>query len=171
MVGVVSQQLPRPVQTYLGKGKIEEVKALKGELHYRTVIVDDELSPSQQRALEDKLKVKVIDRTALILDVFADRARTREGRLQFELAQHEYLLPRLAGQWKHLKGSAEESAPGARASPAGNRPSLVRAKIHRLKQEIEDVRPTATSTVKIGAGAAFQSSPSSATPTPARAHC
>ena len=141
VVGIVSQQLPRPVQTYLGKGKIEEVKALKGDLHYRTVIVDDELSPSQQRALEDKLKIKVIDRTALILDVFADRARTREGRLQVELAQHEYLLPRLAGQWKHLErlgGGIGTRGPGESQLETDRR--LVRAKIHRLKQEIEDVR-------------------------------
>ena len=141
MVGVVSQQLPRPVQTYIGKGKLEEVKALKGDLHYRTVIVDDELSPSQQRALEDKLKVKVIDRTALILDVFAARARTREGRLQVELAQHEYLLPRLAGQWKHLErlgGGIGTRGPGESQLETDRR--LVRSKIHRLKQEIEDVR-------------------------------
>ena len=102
-MGIVSQQLPRPSHTYLGKGKLEEIKTLKGELDYRTVIVDDELTPSQQRVLEDRLKTKVIDRTALILDVFASRARTREGRLQVELAQHEYLLPRLAGQWQHLE--------------------------------------------------------------------
>ena len=141
VVGIVSQQLPRPVQTYLGKGKLEEVKSLKGELHYRTVIVDDELSPSQQRSLEDKLKIKVIDRTALILDVFADRARTREGRLQVELAQHEYLLPRLAGQWKHLErlgGGIGTRGPGESQLETDRR--LVRSKIHRLKQEIEDVR-------------------------------
>ena len=141
MVGVVSQQLPRPVQTYIGKGKLEEAKTLKTELHYRTVIVDDELSPSQQRTLEDKLKVKVIDRTALILDVFAARARTREGRLQVELAQHEYLLPRLAGQWKHLErlgGGIGTRGPGESQLETDRR--LVRAKIHRLKQEIEDVR-------------------------------
>ena len=129
------------MQTYIGKGKLEEVKALKGDLHYRTVIVDDELSPSQQRALEDKLKVKVIDRTALILDVFAARARTREGRLQVELAQHEYLLPRLAGQWKHLErlgGGIGTRGPGESQLETDRR--LVRSKIHRLKQEIEDVR-------------------------------
>ena len=140
-MGVVSQQLPRPVQTYLGKGKLEEVKALKGDLNYRTVIVDDEISPSQQRALENKLQVKVIDRTALILDVFADRARTREGRLQVELAQHEYLLPRLAGQWKHLErlgGGIGTRGPGESQLETDRR--LVRSKIHRLKQEIEDVR-------------------------------
>ncbi|MFQ5934174.1 MAG: GTPase HflX, partial [Dehalococcoidia bacterium] len=103
MVGTLTQQLPRPSPTYLGKGKLDELKGLKSPLHYDVVIADDELSPSQQRALEDRLTVKVIDRTALILDVFAQRAQTREGRLQVELAQHEYLLPRLAGQWSHLE--------------------------------------------------------------------
>ena len=141
VVEVVSQQLPRPSHTYIGKGKIEEVKRLKGEAECQTVIVDDELSPSQQRALEEKLKCKVIDRTALILDVFASRARTREGRLQVELAQHEYLLPRLAGQWKHLErlgGGIGTRGPGESQLETDRR--LVRSKIHRLKQEIEDVR-------------------------------
>ena len=140
-MGIVSQQLPRPSHTYLGKGKLEEVKTLKGELHYQTVIVDDELTPSQQRVLEDRLKIKVIDRTALILDVFASRARTREGRLQVELAQHEYLLPRLAGQWKHLErlgGGIGTRGPGESQLETDRR--LVRNKIHRLKQEIEDIR-------------------------------
>src|SRR4030042_1488200 len=71
--------------------------------NYNVVIFDDELSPLQQRNLEDALGVKVLDRVALILDIFAKRARTREGQLQVELAQHQYLSPRLAGQWSHLE--------------------------------------------------------------------
>jgi GTP-binding protein HflX len=103
IVGSVSQKLDHPHPgTYLGKGKLEEVKALKESLEYDLVIFNDELSPSQQRNLEKILDIKVLDRTALILDVFARRARTHEGRLQVELAQLEYRLPRLTGMWTHL---------------------------------------------------------------------
>src|SRR5215213_7351908 len=95
VVGRVLQRLDRPnPASYIGKGKLEEIVALRQEVPYDLVVFDDELSPSQQRNLEDALGTKVIDRTALILDIFADRARTREGRLQVDLAQHEYLLPR-----------------------------------------------------------------------------
>ncbi|CAN5757070.1 GTPase HflX [soil metagenome] len=103
MVGSVSQKLSHPLAgTYVGKGKLEEIGNLRAELEYDLVIVNDELSPSQQRNLEKKLDIKVIDRTALILDVFAKRAKTHEGRLQVELAQLEYRLPRLTGMWTHL---------------------------------------------------------------------
>lgn len=103
MAGAVSQKLDHPVaSTYLGKGKIEEIKALQETLEYDFIIANDELSPSQQRNLEKLLDVKVLDRTALILDVFARRARTAEGRLQVELAQLEYRLPRLTRLWTHL---------------------------------------------------------------------
>ena len=103
IVGSISQKLDHPHPgTYLGKGKLEEIKALKESLEYDVVIFNDELSPSQQRNLEKILEVKVLDRTALILDVFARRARTHEGRLQVELAQLEYRLPRLTGLWTHL---------------------------------------------------------------------
>ena len=105
------------------------------------MIFDDELTPGQQRNLEDALKVKIIDRTALILDVFARRARTREGRLQVELAQHEYLLPRLAGQWTHLErlgGGIGTRGPGETQLETDRR--LIRNKIQRLKKELDDVR-------------------------------
>ena len=84
----------KPSHYYLGKGKLEELKNLQGK--YDTVIFDDELTPAQQRSIERYLgeETKVIDRTALILDLFASRANTREGKLQVELAQHQYLLPR-----------------------------------------------------------------------------
>ena len=99
-----SQRLDSPhTATYIGKGKLEEIVAEREAADYSVVVFDDELSPSQQRNLEDALKVKVLDRTALIIDIFARRAQTREARLQVELAQTEYLLPRLAGQWSHLE--------------------------------------------------------------------
>jgi len=105
------------------------------------VIFDDELSPLQQRNLEDAIEVKVIDRAALILDIFSRRARTREGQLQVELAQHQYLLPRLAGQWSHLErlgGGIGTRAPGESQLETDRR--LISRKIHRLKEQIEEVR-------------------------------
>src|SRR5687767_10847324 len=99
VVGRASQRLDHPhPATYIGRGKVEEILAAARDADANVVIFDDELSPSQQRNLEKALGAKVIDRTALILDIFATRARTREGRLQVELAQLQYLLPRLAGQ-------------------------------------------------------------------------
>ncbi len=141
MVGTLTQQLARPSPIYLGRGKLDELKDLRSAVPYDVVIADDELSPSQQRALEERLKVKIIDRTALILDVFARRARTREGRLQVELAQHEYLLPRLAGQWSHLErlgGGIGTRGPGESQLETDRR--LIRGKIHRLKDQIEQIR-------------------------------
>ena len=94
VVGALVQRLTKPTPTYyLGKGKIEELAKLRVETGYNVLLFDDELSPTQQRNLERALEVKIIDRTALILDIFAKRAQTHEGRLQVELAQHEYLLP------------------------------------------------------------------------------
>ncbi|MGD9892985.1 MAG: GTPase HflX, partial [Dehalococcoidia bacterium] len=126
---------------YIGKGKLEEIVALRQELPYDVVIFDDELSPSQQRNLEDALATKVIDRTALILDIFAGRAHTREGQLQVELAQHEYLLPRLAGQWSHLErlgGGIGTRGPGESQLETDRR--LIRRRIARLRDQIEEVR-------------------------------
>ena len=103
VAGSITQRLPRPVSgTYVGKGKLEEVKERRDELEADVVLIDGDLTPAQQRNLEKALDVKVIDRTALILDVFARRAATHEGRLQVELAQLEYRLPRLTGLWTHL---------------------------------------------------------------------
>ena len=126
---------------YLGKGKLDELLSLKNSVNYNVVIFDDELSPLQQRNLEKILQVKVIDRAALILDIFAKRARTREGQLQVELAQHQYLLPRLAGQWSHLErlgGGIGTRGPGELQLETDRR--LIRQKIHRLKAQIEQVR-------------------------------
>ena len=142
VVATVTQRMDRPTQTYLGKGKLEELKGLLYAKRASTVICDDELTPTQQRNLEKELGgVKVIDRTALILDVFAQRARTKDGRLQVELAQHEYLLPRLAGQWTHLErlgGGIGTRGPGETQIETDRR--LVRQRIQKLKRDLEDVR-------------------------------
>jgi len=142
VVGKLIQRLDKPVKThYLGSGKLEELISLKTSPGYDVVIFDDELSPTQQRNLEEALEVKVIDRAALILDIFAKHARTREGKLQVELAQHQYLFPRLAGQWSHLErlgGGIGTRGPGESQLETDRR--LIRQKIHRLKEEIEEIR-------------------------------
>jgi len=126
---------------YLGKGKLAELLALKDSTNYSVVIFDDELTPLQQRNLEEALQTKVIDRVALILDIFTKRARTREGQLQIELAQHQYLFPRLAGQWSHLErlgGGIGTRGPGESQLETDRR--LIRQRIHRLKTQIEEIR-------------------------------
>ena len=142
VVGKLIQRLPVSSKThYLGKGKLDELLSLKDSTNYNVVILDDELSPLQQRNLEDVLGVKVIDRAALILDIFAKRARTREGQLQVELAQHQYLFPRLAGQWSHLErlgGGIGTRGPGESQLETDRR--LIHQRIHHLKAQIEQVR-------------------------------
>jgi len=142
VVGKVIQRLPKALRThYLGRGKLAELIMLKDSAKYDVVIFDDELSPFQQRNLEEILQVKVIDRVALILDVFAKRARTREGQLQVELAQHQYLIPRLAGQWSHLErlgGGIGTRGPGETQLETDKR--LIQRRINRLKAQIDDIR-------------------------------
>ncbi len=142
VVGRLIQRLPTPSKThYLGKGKLDEILSLKGSVNYDVIIFDDELSPLQQQNLEEALQVKVVDRAALILDIFAKRARTREGQLQVELAQHQYLLPRLAGQWSHLErlgGGIGTRGPGESQLETDRR--LIHQKIHRLETQIEEIR-------------------------------
>jgi len=142
VVGRLAQKLEKPSPTYyLGRGKLEELIKLKEQSPYSVVIFNDELSPRQQRNLEEALEVKVIDRTALILDIFARRAQTREGQLQVELAQHQYLLPRLAGQWSHLErlgGGIGTRGPGESQLETDRR--LIRKRINRLQSQIEAVR-------------------------------
>ena len=142
VVGTLTQKLDIASPTsYIGKGKIEELISLKEQTQYNTVVFDDELSPRQQRNLEEILQVKVIDRTALILDIFARQARTREGQLQVELAQHQYLLPRLVGQWRHLErlgGGIGTRGPGESQLETDRR--LIHKHINHLQQEIEEVR-------------------------------
>jgi GTP-binding protein HflX len=142
VVGSLTQRMAAPTSAhYIGKGKLEELLAAKEQVGYDLVIFDDELSPAQQRNLERALGVKVVDRTALVLDVFARRARTHEGRLQVELAQQEYLLPRLAGRWPHLErlgAGIGTRGPGETQLETDRR--LIQRKIQHLKREIEAVR-------------------------------
>jgi GTP-binding protein HflX len=142
IVGSALQRLDHPnVATYIGKGKLEQVKEEREVAGANVVIFDDELSPSQQRNLEREFGTKVIDRTALILDIFATRARTREGRLQVALAQMQYLLPRLAGQWSHLErmeGAIGTRGPGETQIETDRR--LIRGRIAKIKRDLEDVR-------------------------------
>jgi GTP-binding protein HflX len=138
----VVQRLARPHPgTLLGSGKIEEIAALVRFHDCDAVIFDLELTPGQHRNLERALEMQVLDRTALILIIFGQRARTREGRLQVELAQVEYDLPRLARQWSHLsrqKGSVQQRGEGEKQIEVDRR--LLRRQKDRLEEEIEHVR-------------------------------
>ena len=136
---------PEP-RTFIGEGKVEEVRELVKNEEATMVIFDNDLSPSQQRSLTEDLKVQVLDRSALILDIFAQRARTREGRLQVELAQYQYLLPRLTGMWTHLERQAGTSGKGPIGSKGPGETQLetdrrhIHRKIDKLKEELEEVR-------------------------------
>ena len=141
-VGTVLQSKDSPdPRTFIGEGKVAEVRELVRAMDADMVIFDNSLSPSQQRVLSEELKVAVMDRSALILDIFAQRARTREGRLQVELAQYKYLLPRLLGMWTHLE--RQEGAIGTRG-PGETQLETDRRHIHRkiakLEDELRDVR-------------------------------
>ena len=145
--GTVLQQKDSPdPRTFIGEGKVAEVKELIEAQGADMAVFDNALSPSQQRALSEDLGVAVLDRSALILDIFAQRAQTREGRLQVELAQYQYLLPRLTGMWGHL---VRQTAAGGK-SPIGTRGPgetqletdrrHIRRKIAKLKEELDTVR-------------------------------
>jgi len=126
---------------YIGKGKLEELIEQRARTCSSIVIFDDELTPNQQYNLERALNVKVIDRVALILDIFARHAHTHEGKLQVELAQHQYLLPRLAGQWSHLErlgGGIGTRGPGESQLETDRR--LIRKKIGNLEKKIRQVK-------------------------------
>lgn len=142
VVGEVVQRLDSPQpHTYLGKGKIRELREQKGELKYDAIITDDELSPSQQRFLEEALDCQVTDRTALILHIFAMHARTREGRLQVELAQYRYRLPRLTGRGVELSRlGAGINTRGPGETKLENDRRRIRTRIAELNREIEAVR-------------------------------
>ena len=146
-VGTVLQNKDAPdPRTFIGEGKVAEVKELVQALGADMVLFDNPLSPSQQRVLADELGVAVLDRSALILDIFAQRARTKEGRLQVELAQYKYLLPRLTGMWGHL---VRQTASGGK-SPIGTRGPgetqletdrrHIRRKIAKLEEDLKEVR-------------------------------
>ena len=132
--------------SFIGSGKAKEIKELIAGNDCELAVFDNELSPSQMRNLTEALGVKVLDRSGLILDIFAGRAQTREGRLQVELAQYQYLLPRLTGMWTHL---VRQTASGGK-SPIGTRGPgetqletdrrHIRRKIQKLQEELEEVR-------------------------------
>lgn len=127
--------------TFIGKGKVEELKALRREQPYDLVIFDNDLTPSQQRNLEEQLDVKVLDRTALILDIFATRAQTTEGKLQVEMAQLTYLLPRLSTLWvefSRLGAGIGTRGPGETQIEADRR--LIRQRLSHLRSRLETVR-------------------------------
>ena len=141
-LGTVLQNRSAPdPRTFIGEGKAAEIRELARSLGADIVIFDNPLSPSQQRVLTEELGVTVMDRAALILDIFAKRARTSEGRLQVALAQYKYLLPRLTGMWKHLE--RQEGAIGTRG-PGETQLESDRRHIHRkiakLEDELRDVR-------------------------------
>jgi len=136
-----SQKLEKPnPKTFLGSGKIDEIAHYVKENDISTVIFDDELSPSQQKNLDKILKIKIIDRTHLILDIFAQRAQTSYARTQVELAQYQYLLPRLTGMWTHLerqKGGIGLRGPGETEIETDRR--IVRDKISLLKEKLKNI--------------------------------
>jgi len=142
VAGRMIQKIDHPHgATYLGKGKLDELILKRQTGGWDLIIFDDELSPRQQNTLEELLKIKIIDRVALILDIFARHAHTHEGKLQVELAQHQYLLPRLAGQWSHLErlgGGIGTRGPGESQLETDKR--LIHNKISKLKKELEEVR-------------------------------
>ena len=146
-VAMLIQNRPSPDPgTFIGDGKVQEMKELIEHQECDLAVFDNELSPSQMRVLSEALGVKVLDRSGLILDIFAQRARTREGQLQVELAQYKYLLPRLTGMWSHL---VRQTAAGG-SSPIGTRGPgetqletdrrHIRRKIQKLEEELAQVR-------------------------------
>ena len=148
VAGVVGQRVNRPTSHYVGRGKLEEISQRAVDDNCTVAIFDDELTPAQQRNLENALNLKVIDRTALILDIFGRHARTREGQLQVELAQHQYLLPRLAGQWSHLErlgGGIGTRGPGESQLETDRR--LIRRRVQKLEEQLQVVRRRRASSV------------------------
>ncbi|MFQ5896713.1 MAG: GTPase HflX [Candidatus Methylomirabilia bacterium] len=138
---LIQQREARSPSLYFGKGKVEELRELARAGEADLLISDDGLSPIQERNLEQTLKLKVIDRTALILDIFAQRARTSAGKLQVELAQLTYLLPRLVGQWKHLErlgGGIGTRGPGETQLESDRR--IIRRRILQTKKELDHVQ-------------------------------
>src|SRR6195256_4596036 len=138
----VLQERPKPdSSTFLGSGKIKTLAASVAEMDVDVVIFDNELTPAQLRQIEEEVDRKIVDRTQLILDIFARRARTREGKLQVELAQLKYLLPRLVGAGKALSrlgGGIGTRGPGETKRESDRR--RIRARIHGIDEDIEDVR-------------------------------
>ncbi len=140
-VGEVVQRRLRPdPRTFVGKGKLAELKDSYSALSAEVLLVDDELSPTQQRSLEDALKARVVDRTQLILDIFAQHARSAEGKLQVELAQLEYNLPRMRGLWQHLErlgGGVGTRGPGESQLETDRR--LARTRVALVKRRLREL--------------------------------
>ena len=146
-VGIVLQNRPSPdPRTFIGEGKVAEVQLYCENTGATMVIFDNDLSPSQMRVLTELLGVQVLDRCGLILDIFAQRAKTKEGRLQVELAQYQYLLPRLTGMWTHLERQAGTSGKGPIGSKGPGETQLetdrrhIHRKIDKLREDLEEVR-------------------------------
>jgi len=142
LAGELVQIRARPdPRTYVGKGKLEELKRVYGESGAESLLVDDELDPAQQRRLENLLEARVVDRTQLILDIFAQHARSAEGKLQVELAQLEYNLPRMRGMWQHLErlgGGVGTRGPGESQLETDRR--LARRRVSQLKERLRDLQ-------------------------------
>jgi GTP-binding protein HflX len=140
-IGALVQHRPRPERrTYLGKGKLEELKRSYKESGAEVLLVDDELDPAQQRTLEDSLQARVVDRTQLILDIFAQHAVSAEGKLQVELAQLEYNLPRMRGMWQHLErlgGGVGTRGPGESQLESDRR--IARRRITLLRRRLKEL--------------------------------
>ena len=137
---VVQHRVHADPRRYVGKGKLDELKATYGELDAEVLLVDDELEPVQQRALEDALSARVVDRTQLILDIFAQHAVSAEGKLQVELAQLQYNLPRMRGMWKHLErlgGGVGTRGPGESQLETDRR--LANRRITLLRRRLREV--------------------------------
>ena len=146
-VGTILQSREKPdPHSFIGEGKVEEVRRMVENESATMVIFDNDLSPSQIRVLTEMLGVQVLDRSGLILDIFAQRAKTKEGCLQVELAQYQYLLPRLVGMWTHLERQAGTSGKGPIGSKGPGETQLetdrrhIHRKIDKLKEELEEVR-------------------------------
>ena len=140
----LSQQRHAPNQlSYVGKGKLIEIKEIIEEKNIVVAIFDDELSPMQQRHIENELKVKILDRTSLVLDIFSQRAQTKEAQIQIELAQLEYLQPRLRRMWTHLSrlgGGIGTRGPGETQLEVDRR--QIGRRIQKLKRDLDKVRLT-----------------------------
>ena len=142
-VAMLIQNRPAPEpRSFIGDGKVQELKAVIEMNDCDLAVFDNELSPSQMRVLSEELGVKVLDRSGLILDIFARRAQTREGQLQVELAQYKYLLPRLTGMWTHLvrQTAAGGSSPIGTRGPGETQLETDRRKIQKLEEELAAVR-------------------------------
>ena len=138
-----NRHTPDP-RTFIGDGKVAELKEIITANECTLAVFDNELSPSQMRALSEDLGIRVIDRSSLILDIFAQRAQTKEGRLQVELAQYKYLLPRLTGMWSHLVRQTASSSPIGTRGPGETQLETdrrhIRRRISKLEEELEEVR-------------------------------